>query len=63
MQFGGHQDCESSWDSEGEGCEEYDQQVKESVTVPVVANGDIRCEEDVYRVAEATKIDGKQTFD
>ena len=34
-------------------------QVKESVRVPVVANGDIRSEEDVHRVAESTGVDGE----
>ena len=34
-------------------------QVKESVGVPVVANGDIRCEEDVKRVRAETGVDGK----
>ena len=33
-------------------------QVKESVKVPVVANGDIRSEEDVRRIAEVTGVDG-----
>lgn len=32
--------------------------VKESVRVPVVANGDIRCEDDIHRVAEMTGVDG-----
>ena len=32
--------------------------MKESVGVPVVANGDIRCEEDVVRVREETGVDG-----
>lgn len=34
-------------------------QVKESVRVPVVANGDIRCEDDIHRVAEMTGVDGQ----
>ena len=33
-------------------------QVKESVCVPVVANGDVRTEEDVLRVQEETGVDG-----
>ena len=33
-------------------------QVKESVHVPVVANGDIRCEDDVLRVHTETGVDG-----
>lgn len=35
-------------------------QVKESVEVPVVANGDIKNEEDIQRVAEMTNVDGMQ---
>ena len=34
-------------------------QVKESVGVPVVANGDIRSEGDVERVKEATGVNGE----
>ena len=34
-------------------------QVKESVGVPVVANGDIRNEVDVVRVREETGVDGE----
>ena len=33
-------------------------QVKQSISVPVVANGDIRSESDVIRIKEATGIDG-----
>ena len=33
--------------------------MKESVGVPVVANGDIRSEEDVLRVAAETGVDGQ----
>ena len=32
--------------------------MKESVCIPVVANGDIRCEADVIRVREETGVDG-----
>lgn len=32
--------------------------MKESVEVPVVANGDIKNEEDIQRVAEMTNVDG-----
>ena len=32
--------------------------MKESLGIPVVANGDIRCEEDVLRVCEETRVDG-----
>ncbi len=35
--------------------------MKESVAVPVVANGDIRSEEDVERVKKETGVDGKLT--
>ena len=34
-------------------------QVKESVQVPVVANGDVRSEGDVERVARETGVDGE----
>ena len=34
-------------------------QVKESVRVPVVANGDIKCEQDIHRVADMTGVDGE----
>lgn len=34
-------------------------QVKESVGVPVVANGDIRSEADVERVRRETLVDGE----
>ena len=33
--------------------------MKESVGVPVVANGDIRTEKDVHRVADMTGVDGE----
>jgi tRNA-dihydrouridine synthase len=36
--------------------------VKESVNVPVVANGDIRNEEDIHRVADMTGVDGKSVL-
>ena len=32
--------------------------MKESVSIPVVANGDIRCEDDVDRVHAFTGVDG-----
>ena len=35
------------------------EQVKESVRVPVVANGDIKCEQDIHRVADVTGVDGE----
>ena len=36
--------------------------VKESVNVPVVANGDIRNEDDIHRVADMTGVDGKSVL-
>ena len=35
------------------------EQVKESVRVPVVANGDVKCEQDIHRVADMTGVDGE----
>lgn len=34
-------------------------QVKESVSIPVVANGDIKCETDVVKVYEQTGVNGR----
>jgi len=34
-------------------------QVKESLSIPVVANGDIKCESDVRTVHQVTGVNGK----
>ena len=36
--------------------------MKENVCIPVVANGDIKCESDVRNVYELTGVDGNKVF-
>ena len=62
LQPGRHQDCECIILTQRGGRKRrwfLSGQVKESVRVPVVANGDIRCERDIHRVADMTGVDGE----